>query len=80
MCAPELMSARSGMAVWGFVPNGLAANAARDLGGRLMAVTLYGPAAWGGAYAAIAALTNIPATLLAALFYSVLLQDTQRGA
>jgi glycerol uptake facilitator-like aquaporin len=67
------------MAVWGFVPNGLAANAARDLGGRLMAITVYGTRAWGGAYAAIAALTNIPATLLAAMFYNVLLSDTQRG-
>jgi glycerol uptake facilitator-like aquaporin len=67
------------MAVWGFVPNGLAANSARDLGGRLMAITIYGTRAWGGSYAALAALTNIPATLLAAVFYNTFFADTQRG-
>lgn len=67
------------MIVWGFSVNGIAANAARDIGGRLVAVSVWGTQASGGAYAAIAALTNIPATILAALYYNVFLADTQRG-
>jgi hypothetical protein len=35
--------------------------------------------ATGGAYAAIAALTNIPATLLAVFIYEVFLTDSDRG-
>jgi glycerol uptake facilitator-like aquaporin len=68
------------MAISGFVPNGMAANTARDLGGRLMAITIWGTKATGGSgYAAIAALTNIPATILAALFYNFMLSDSHRG-
>ena len=57
--------------VWGYAPIGLAANSARDLGGRFAALTLFGRAASGGNYAALASLTNIPATLLAGVFYVV---------
>ena len=65
--------------IWGFAPNGLAANSARDVGGRLAALTLWGSDASGGRYAAIAALTNIPAMLLAALFYEIFFHDSSRG-
>lgn len=44
-----------------------------------MALTIWGSKASGGSYAAIAALTNIPATILAAVFYEVFLCDTSRG-
>ncbi|KAK0472710.1 aquaporin-like protein [Armillaria novae-zelandiae] len=53
----------SAVAIWGFAFPGLAANAARDVGGRLAALTIYGRQASGDPYAALAALTNIPATM-----------------
>ncbi|KAF8583721.1 aquaporin-like protein [Ramaria rubella] len=64
--------------IWGYAPAGLAANSARDLGGRFMAMTVWGKAASGGTYAAIAALTNIPAMLLATLVYELILTDSSR--
>jgi len=38
----------------------VAANSARDVGGRLAAMSIWGMEASGGKYAALAALTNIP--------------------
>ncbi|TBU30208.1 aquaporin-like protein [Dichomitus squalens] len=77
---PWLIALAYGVIVWGFAPVGVAANAARDLGGRFAALTLFGKGAGGGAYAALAALTNIPAILLAGLFYEVVFADHTRGA
>ncbi|KAI0371076.1 aquaporin-like protein [Pilatotrama ljubarskyi] len=74
-----LISLAYGVVVWGFAPVGLAANSARDLGGRFAALTLFGTAASGGKYAALAALTNIPATLLAGVFYELVLSDSTRS-
>ncbi|KDQ59275.1 hypothetical protein JAAARDRAFT_128206 [Jaapia argillacea MUCL 33604] len=65
--------------IWGYAPVGLAANTARDLGGRLMALTIWGTKASGGTYAAIAALTNIPAMILAATCYEFFFTDSSRG-
>ncbi|KAF9496609.1 aquaporin-like protein [Pleurotus eryngii] len=76
--APWVISFAYAMAIWGFATPGLAANAARDLGGRFAAMSLYGTKASGGAYAAIAALTSIPATLLAAFTYETMLMDSDR--
>lgn len=70
----------SAIVIWGYAPVGLAANSARDVGGRLAALTLWGLPASGGRYAAIAALTNIPATLLAGVFYEFVLNDSNRSA
>jgi len=70
-------------------------NSARDVGGRLFAISHWGlkgkseiyrnknfanriPAG-GGRYAAIAALTNIPATLFAVFLYEIFLTDSDRG-
>lgn len=64
--------------IWGYAPAALAANSARDVGGRLAALTIWGKVASGGSYAAIAALTNIPATTLAIFFYQLLLGDSGR--
>ncbi|TDL25876.1 aquaporin-like protein [Rickenella mellea] len=75
---PWIIAFAYAAAIWGYAPNGLAANAARDLGGRLMAMTIWGKQASGGSYAAIAALTNIPATLLAATFYEFFFTDSSR--
>ncbi|KAJ7059552.1 aquaporin-like protein, partial [Mycena amicta] len=65
---------------WAFAANGLAANTARDLGGRFMALTIYGSGAVGSSkgYVAIAALANIPATILAYIVYEVMFVDSDR--
>ncbi|RPD78408.1 aquaporin-like protein [Lentinus tigrinus ALCF2SS1-7] len=75
---PWLIGLAYGVVTFGFAPVGLAANAARDLGGRFAAMTLFGRAASGGKYAAIAALTNIPATLIAGVFYELVFNDSTR--
>ncbi|KAI0633650.1 aquaporin-like protein [Trametes polyzona] len=75
---PWLISLAYGLVVWGYAPIGLAANSARDLGGRFAALALFGKGASGGNYAALSALTNIPATLLAGVFYEVILNDSTR--
>jgi glycerol uptake facilitator-like aquaporin len=76
--APWVISFAYGVAVWSYSVPGLAANAARDVGGRLANMALYGMKASGGTYAAIAALTNIPAMLLAVLVYETMLADSDR--
>ena len=67
------------MCIWGYSPVGLATNTARDLGTRLAVMVIWGTPAAGGPYAAIAALTNIPATVLAAAFHEFILADSSRG-
>lgn len=73
-------------------------NSARDIGGRILAVAIWGSegedgyyamsfeqtfihvfAAAGGRYAAIAALTNIPAFIFAVFLYEIFLTDSDRG-
>ncbi|KAI0829873.1 aquaporin-like protein [Trametes gibbosa] len=76
---PWIISLAYGVVVWGYAPVGLAANSARDLGGRFAAMTLFGKAANGGKYAALAALTNIPATMLAGVFYELVFNDSTRS-
>jgi glycerol uptake facilitator-like aquaporin len=76
---PFLISFGFGVIVWGFGAPGLALNTARDIGSRLMAVTIWGLPAVGGRYAVIAALTNIPATLLGVLIYEWFLVDSDRA-
>lgn len=76
--APWLVGMAYAVAVWGYSPTAIAANTARDVGGRLMAMTIWGSNASGGTYAAIAALTNIPATILAALIYELFLGSATR--
>ncbi|KAJ7123263.1 putative aquaporin 2 [Mycena crocata] len=75
---PMVISLAYAVAIWSFSANGLAANAARDVGGRLAALTVWGMPVAGGSYAALAALTNIPATLLACLVYELMLSDSDR--
>jgi len=76
--APWVIAFAYAAMIWGFSPGALAANAARDVGGRIMALMIWGPAAAGGKYAAIAALTNIPATLFAILVYELIFTDSSR--
>jgi len=75
---PWIIGLTYGTAIWGFSPNGLAANTARDVGGRLAAIAIWGTKASGGSYAAIAALTNILATTLAYTLYEFILKDSSR--
>ncbi|KAJ3562309.1 hypothetical protein NP233_g9656 [Leucocoprinus birnbaumii] len=65
-------------AIWSFATPGVALNTARDLGGRLWSLTIWGLPAGGGSYAAIAALTNIPATIFAVVLYELFLVDSDR--
>lgn len=76
--APWLVGMSYGVAVWGYSPTAIAANTARDVGGRLMALSIWGLKASGGNYAVIAALTNIPATVFAALVYELFLGSATR--
>ncbi|KAJ6566893.1 aquaporin-like protein [Mycena capillaripes] len=79
--APLTIAMAYAAAIWGFSAIGLSANSARDLGGRLAAMTIWGKAAAGiPGYAAIAALTNIPATILACIVYELMFVDSDRGA
>jgi len=57
----------------------VAANTARDVGGRLVAVAIWGSKASGGRYAAIAALTNILSTVIAYATYEFIFKDSSRG-
>ncbi|KAI0058176.1 aquaporin-like protein [Artomyces pyxidatus] len=75
---PFIIGLTYSMAIWGYSPLGLAANTARDVGGRLAAMTIWGLKASGGRYAAIASLTNIPATLFAYAVYEIVLKDSSR--
>jgi len=76
---PFIISFGYGVLVWGFDAPGLALNTARDIGARLMVVTIWGLPAIGGRYAVIAALTNIPATLLGVCIYEFFLIDSDRA-
>jgi len=78
VATPWIVGLTYGTAIWGFASNGLAANTARDVGGRLAAIAIWGTRASGGKYAAIAALTNIPATVAAYSFYEFVLKDSNR--
>jgi len=75
---PWIIGLAYSVVIWGFSPPGLAANSARDVGGRLAALSIWGLKASGGKYAALAALTNIPAMLFAALLYEFFLTDSLR--
>ncbi|KAF8149957.1 aquaporin-like protein [Crassisporium funariophilum] len=75
---PFVISIAYAAAIWGFATPGISLNAARDIGARLFAMTIWGLPASGGRYAAIAALVNIPGTLLAACIYEVFLTDSDR--
>jgi glycerol uptake facilitator-like aquaporin len=75
---PWVISFAYAVVIWGFAPPGLAANSARDIGGRLAALSIWGLKASGGNYAALAALTNIPAMLFAVVLYEFFLTDSSR--
>ncbi|KAF8314550.1 aquaporin-like protein [Clavulina sp. PMI_390] len=75
---PLLIGLAYGVAIWGFVPLTVALNPARDFGGRILAVMMWGKGAWGGTYSAIGLLTAFPATLASTFIYQVFLVDYSR--
>jgi len=75
---PFVIAIAYAMVIWGFAVPAIALNTARDVGARLLAVTYWGRAAAGGPYAAIAALTNIPATLFSVCLYEFFFADSDR--
>ncbi|KAF8910619.1 putative aquaporin 2 [Gymnopilus junonius] len=76
--APILMAFSYAAAIWGYSVPSISLNTARDLGGRLAALTIWGMKASGGGFSAISALVNIPATLIAAVFYEIFFTDSDR--
>ncbi|KAG0143068.1 hypothetical protein CROQUDRAFT_661726 [Cronartium quercuum f. sp. fusiforme G11] len=61
------------MAIIGFAPNTIVLNTARGLGGHIATSMLYGRGVFENrSYIALAALTNIPATLVGGLLYKLL--------
>ena len=65
--------------IWGFAGVGVSLNTARDVGGRIAALSIWGSEAAGGNYAAIAALVNIPAMLISGVIYELFFHDSSRG-
>ncbi|KAI0780180.1 aquaporin-like protein [Fomes fomentarius] len=78
IATPWIIALVYALVVWSFSRVGVATNSARDVGARLMALTIWGREAGGGPYAAITALTNILATFLAAVFYEAVFADYSR--
>ncbi|TBU30229.1 aquaporin-like protein [Dichomitus squalens] len=78
VAAPWIIAFVFALMVWSYSSVGVATNTARDIGARLMAITIWGLEAGGGPYAAITALTNILATSLAAVFYELVFADYSR--
>jgi len=76
---PAIISLAYAAAIWGFAVPGTSLNTARDVGGRIFAVAIWGSEAAGGRYAAIAALVNIPAIFVGACLYEVFLSDSDRA-
>ncbi|KAJ7735827.1 putative aquaporin 2 [Mycena maculata] len=82
---PVVISLAYAVAIWSFSANGLAANAARDLGGRFTALTIWGmpgmspsvPSCW-WLVRGDRRTYEIPATLLACVMYELMLSDSDR--
>jgi len=76
---PAIIALAYAASIWGFAVPGVSLNTARDVGGRIFMLAIYGTEAAGGRYAAIAALVNIPAIIFGAYLYEVFLTDSDRA-
>ncbi|GAK65302.1 aquaporin-like protein [Moesziomyces antarcticus] len=76
--APYTIGLGFAMVVWCFSSSNIAANSARDLGARFVCGMFWGDQCFPAGYSALAALTNIPATLVGCGIYTFFLSDTRR--
>ncbi|PWN86782.1 aquaporin-like protein [Acaromyces ingoldii] len=77
--APFTIGLSFAVAVWGFSTGTIVTNTARDLGARFACGAIYKTSeCFPARYSALAALTNIPATLFGVSLYTFLLSDTRR--
>ncbi len=76
--APYTIGLGFAMVVWCFSSSNVAANTARDLGARFVCGMFWGDQCFPAGYSALAALTNIPATLVGCGIYTFFLSDTRR--
>lgn len=80
--APTVAAWTIGMAyfvvVSGFAPGAIALNTARDVGARFACGAIYGSGCFPAKYSALAALTNIPATIFAVAIYTFMFSDSRR--
>ncbi|KDR76189.1 hypothetical protein GALMADRAFT_464632 [Galerina marginata CBS 339.88] len=76
--SPFIVAFGYAAAIWGYSVPSISLNAARDLGGRLAALTIWGMDAKGDGFSAISSLVNIPATVFAAVLYEIFFTDSDR--
>lgn len=76
--APYTIGLGFAVVVWCFSSSNVVANSARDIGARLVCSMFWGSECFPSRYSALAALTNIPATLLGVGLYTFFLSDTRR--
>lgn len=76
--APYTIGLGFAVVVWCFSSSNVAANSARDLGARFVCGMFWGNECFPSGYSALAALTNIPATLIGCGIYTFFLSDTRR--
>lgn len=76
--APYTIGLGFGVVVWCFSSSNVAANSARDVGARFVCGMFWGTECFPSRYSALAALTNIPATLIGCGIYTFFLSDTRR--
>jgi glycerol uptake facilitator-like aquaporin len=76
--APWLIGLAYTVIIWGFSADTVVLNTARDLGGRFACGVIYGSDCFPTKYSALAALTNIPATILGVLTQTLLFMDSNR--
>ncbi|CDU26004.1 related to aquaporin 3 [Sporisorium scitamineum] len=76
--APYTIGLGFAVVVWCFSSSNVAANSARDIGARFVCGMFWGSECFPAKYSALAALTNIPATLIGCAIYTFFLSDTRR--
>lgn len=76
--APYTIGLAFGVIVWGFSAGTIVTNTARDLGARFACGAIWGRECFPSKYSALAALTNIPASLFGIAIYTFFLSDTRR--
>lgn len=76
--APYTIGLGFAVVVWCFSSSNVAANSARDVGARFVCGMFWGNECFPSGYTALAALTNIPATLIGCGIYTFFLSDTRR--